>query len=117
MVNIVSNITNTCLPEKPSVTRKNNISTVCIPTNTNFFSDGAFPYTSIVKPVGWIPPSGIDSHCPTSMLRAIPMKSEGAKQTFKVWVSLFFAFSRSGVTFISFWQKQERDRPDYWEER
>ena len=94
------NIESTLFPERRSVAKTNSVSTVCIPRNIN--SDGAFPYDSIVKPVNWRPPCDVDSNRPISMLRAIPMSSDGAKQIYIVWVSLFFAFSRSGVTFISF---------------
>ena len=84
MVNMESNINNTLVPERPSVSRKKNTNTLCIQRNASFLSEGAFPYNSIVKPVNWIPPTGVDTNCPNSMLRAIPMLSDRAKQIYTV---------------------------------
>ena len=50
----------------------------------------------------------VDANDPNAMLAAIPMSSNGAKQPYSVQISLFFAFSRSGVTFESFQQKQPK---------
>ena len=106
MVNMESNNSNTMPPESPGISRKKHNKTMCIPTNTSFLSDGTFPYNSIVKPENWIPPTGVDADCPNSMLRAIPILSDRAKQIYIVWVS--FVAKKSKVATLGLFQKRRR---------
>ena len=78
----------------PNSTLPFNMNTV--PSNMNF------EYTAIIVPLNWTPPKNIDRNCPKSLLCAVPMETDGAKQSYTVWISLFFTFSRTGVPFSSF---------------
>ena len=46
----------------------------------NYFS----VYNDIVLPSAWTPQKGVDQNCPYSLLRAIPMASDGVKQPYQV---------------------------------
>ena len=61
-----------------------------------------FSLSSIMIPLDWTPSTDVDKNDVYALLNAFPMMTDGAKQSYKVWVSLFFAFSRSGITFNSF---------------
>ena len=77
----------TCAPQqKHSIDNKDNISAL----------------NDIVLPSVWIPQKRVDQNCPYSMLRAIPMTANGAKQPFQLWFSLLCAFSRTGIAFDTF---------------
>ena len=78
--------------------------------NKSALPAGPFHYEDVVLPIAQNPPVNVDSDCPYSMLKAIPMKKEGSKQPYQDQISLFLAFCRTGITFISFQSKQERDR-------
>lgn len=70
-------------------------------------------FDSINIPENWYPRSNVDANDPNAMLQALP---GGIKQPYNVWISLFFAFSRSGVTYEAFWERQPRSsRKSYWE--
>lgn len=78
--------------------------TEVVAKNGNF----GFSWSSLKVPQSWSPHTDVDSNDVYALLNAFPMKSDGVHQNYIVWVSMFFAFSRSGVTFESFWLKQPR---------
>ena len=44
----------------------------------------------------------MDANDVYALLNALPMMSDGSKQNYDVWIAMFFAFSRTGVTFDSY---------------
>ena len=66
------------------------------------FGSSVFSMSSVMIPLYWTPASDVDKNDVYALLNAFPMMIDGAKQSYNVWVSLFFAFSRSGITFNSF---------------
>ena len=76
-------------------------------------SRNLFSWSQIRVPLNQTAPTGVDANDVYALLNALPMLSTGSKQNYNVWVSMFFAFSRTGVTCDSYWLKQPRSRKNY----
>ena len=69
-----------------------------------------FSLSSMMIPLGWKPANDVDRNDVYALVNAFPRMTDGTKQSYKVWISLFFGFSRSGVSFNAFWERQPRSR-------